>query len=58
VPLASLAAEKTYGTFEVSRNGKLHRTWQIDHEGHRIWGITANLTRRFRDLALSGETQW
>ncbi len=34
------------------------RTWQIDHEGHRIWGITANLTRRFRDLALAGESEW
>ena len=41
-----------YGEFRISRGGAEHRTWQIDHDGHRIWGITANLTRRFRDLAL------
>jgi 8-oxo-dGTP pyrophosphatase MutT (NUDIX family) len=58
VPLANLAVEKTYGTFQITRNGKVHSTLQIDHDGHRIWGITANLTRRFRDLALAGETQW
>ncbi|MGB3024767.1 CoA pyrophosphatase [Paradevosia shaoguanensis] len=58
VPLAKLASEVAYGTFRVRRNGQEHSTLQIEHEGHRIWGITANLTRRFRDLALTGETQW
>jgi 8-oxo-dGTP pyrophosphatase MutT (NUDIX family) len=55
VPLAMLARLESYGTFRIRRNGVEHTTWQIDHEGHRIWGITANLTRRFRDLALTGE---
>lgn len=55
VPLALLADDHAYGTFRISRNGKEHSTWQIQHEGHRIWGITANLTRRFRDMALAGE---
>jgi 8-oxo-dGTP pyrophosphatase MutT (NUDIX family) len=55
VPLAMLARLESYGTFRIRRNGVEHTTWQIDHEGHRIWGITANLTRRFRDLALAGE---
>jgi 8-oxo-dGTP pyrophosphatase MutT (NUDIX family) len=58
VPLHLLAAEASYGTFRIRRDGREHTTWQIDHEGHRIWGITANLTRRFRDLALAGETEW
>jgi 8-oxo-dGTP pyrophosphatase MutT (NUDIX family) len=58
VPLAVLAAQASYGTFHIRRNDREHTTWQIEHEGHRIWGITANLTRRFRDLALAGETEW
>jgi 8-oxo-dGTP pyrophosphatase MutT (NUDIX family) len=55
VPLALLNRDESYGTFRIARNGVEHTTWQIEHEGHRIWGITANLTRRFRDMALSGE---
>lgn len=53
VPLARILRHETYGEFRIRRDGKEHRTWQIDHDGHRIWGITANLTRRFRDLAMS-----
>jgi 8-oxo-dGTP pyrophosphatase MutT (NUDIX family) len=52
VPVARLLREDSYGTFRIARNGREHQTWQIDHDGHRIWGITANLTRRFRDTAL------
>jgi 8-oxo-dGTP pyrophosphatase MutT (NUDIX family) len=55
VPLALLAREESYGTFRIRRNGREHTTWQIEHETHTIWGITANLTRRFRDMALAGE---
>lgn len=58
VPLEKLASEAAYTTLRVSRDGKEHSTIQIEHEGHRIWGITANLTRRFRNLALVGEEQW
>ncbi len=53
VPLQRILAADSYGEFRISRDGKEHRTWQIDHDGHRIWGITANLTRRFRDLAMN-----
>lgn len=53
VPLQRILLKESYGQFRVTRNGAEHRTWQIDHDGHRIWGITANLTRRFRDLAMS-----
>ena len=55
VPLQRILDAGTYGEFRIKRNGEEHRTWQIDHDGHRIWGITANLTRRFRDLAISEE---
>ena len=52
VPLRRILAPETYGEFRIERNGQEHRTWRIDHDGHRIWGITANLTRQFRDLAM------
>jgi 8-oxo-dGTP pyrophosphatase MutT (NUDIX family) len=58
VPLRLIAEETSFATFRINRRGVEHTTWQIDHEGHRIWGITANLTRRFRDLALAGESTW
>src|SRR5690606_29316953 len=56
VPLDFLMREQSYGTFRITRNGKEHTTWQIPHGGLVIWGITANLTRRFHDMALAGET--
>lgn len=55
VPLRWLAEEGSYGTYRIRRGEVEHTTWQLDHGGIRIWGITANLTRRFRDLALAAE---
>jgi 8-oxo-dGTP pyrophosphatase MutT (NUDIX family) len=55
VPLQWLADEASYGTYRIRRGEIEHTTWQLDHAGIRIWGITANLTRRFRDLALAAE---
>ncbi len=55
VPLETIIDPRSYGTFRITRNGKEHRSWQIEHDGHLIWGITANLTRRFRDMVLTGE---
>ena len=52
VPLNRILDAQTYGRFRISRGGKEHSTWQIDHDGHVIWGITANLTRLFRDLVV------
>ena len=52
VPLTRILDATSYGRFRISRGGEEHSTWQIDHDGHTIWGITANLTRRFRDLTL------
>lgn len=50
VPLERIRRAENFTTFRVSRNGIEHSTWQLDHDGHRIWGITANLTRRFHEL--------
>ncbi len=58
VPLAQLMHPETYLTMRIRRAGEEHTTWQIDHGTHRIWGITANLTRRFYDMALAGEAPW
>lgn len=55
VPLGWLMDLSNYGTFTFTRNGYEHSTPQIKHGEWTIWGITANLTRRFHDMALSGE---
>jgi 8-oxo-dGTP pyrophosphatase MutT (NUDIX family) len=55
VPLDYLMEPANYSTFRINRAGREHSTWQINHSGLVIWGITANLTRRFHDLALSPE---
>jgi 8-oxo-dGTP pyrophosphatase MutT (NUDIX family) len=55
VPLDLLMAEESFGTFRVRRGPIEHTTWQIVHEGLVIWGITANLTRRFYELVLRDE---
>lgn len=55
VPLAMLMREESFGTFRIHRKGTEHTSWQIAHEGQLIWGITANLTRRFYELGLKGE---
>lgn len=52
VPLDMLLRPESYGTYQVARHGVTHSTWQILFDGHTIWGITANLTRRFYELAL------
>jgi 8-oxo-dGTP pyrophosphatase MutT (NUDIX family) len=56
VPLGYLLEPRSYGTQRITRRGTEHSTWRIEHSGLVIWGITANLTRRFHDLALAGET--
>jgi 8-oxo-dGTP pyrophosphatase MutT (NUDIX family) len=56
VPLEWLMDDRNYGTYRISRAGVEHTTWQIAHGDLVIWGITANLTRRFHDMALAGAT--
>lgn len=58
VPLERLMRDESYGTFHIMRGKREHSSWQIQHGELTIWGITANLTRRFHDLALAGEAIW
>jgi 8-oxo-dGTP pyrophosphatase MutT (NUDIX family) len=58
VPLEYLMAPDSYLQQRISRNGRDHSSWRIDHSGLVIWGITANLTRIFHDLALAAEQSW
>jgi hypothetical protein len=55
VPLDWLMDIRNFGTYLIRRNGREYATPQIVHGEFTIWGITANLTRRFHDLALAGE---
>lgn len=55
VPLEWLMDLRNYGTYRIRRDGREYTTPQLRHGAFTIWGITANLTRRFRDLALAGE---
>jgi 8-oxo-dGTP pyrophosphatase MutT (NUDIX family) len=55
VPLEWLMDVRNFGTYRVRRNGEERTTLQIVHGEFVIWGITANLTRRFHDLALAPE---
>ena len=55
VPLDYLMTPGSYDTHRILRGEKEHTTWKITHSGLVIWGITANLTRRFHDMALSAE---
>lgn len=55
VPLDWLMDVRNFGTYRIRRNGREYTTPQLVHGQFTIWGITANLTRRFHDLALAGE---
>lgn len=55
VPLETIIDPRVYSTYRITKFGKEHTSWQLDYDGHMIWGITANLTRRFRDMVLTGE---
>jgi len=55
VPLARLVNDESFDTLRIRRRDVEHTTWQIAHEGLVIWGITANLTRRFYELVLKDE---
>lgn len=58
VPLELLVREESYAEVRLRRGEQHYASWQIEHGGFSVWGITANLTRRFRDLALAGEAAW
>ena len=55
VPLPMLMRNESFGRLHFEHGARKGSTWQIAHEGLVIWGITANLTRRFYELVLKDE---
>lgn len=55
VPFTRLMDGASFDTLRIRRRDVEHTTWQIAHEGLVIWGITANLSRRFYELVLKDE---
>lgn len=50
--LEQLRLAEAYSTYDFTFRARQGRTWRIQHETKLIWGITANLTRRFYERAL------
>lgn len=57
VPLEWLIDGRNYGIYRIRIGNQVRRSWQIAHGDLVIWGITANLTRQFHDMALSAEAR-
>ena len=58
VPLPRLMRSESFDTLHFEYGARKGSTWQITHEGLVIWGITANLTRRFYEQVLKDEVPW
>ena len=52
VPLPVLADHTNYELMTVEFGRERHKTWKIPFQNKAIWGITAHLTRQFRQTAL------
>jgi 8-oxo-dGTP pyrophosphatase MutT (NUDIX family) len=57
VPLAYLMQAASFTTRTIVRNGRHHATRQVEHSGLVIWGITANLTWQFHELAAAARAE-
>ncbi|MGJ8527117.1 CoA pyrophosphatase [Maritalea sp.] len=56
VPLTHLMPDAHYSKIRFVRGDDVKReTWRIDFEDRAIWGITASMTRMFRETALVQE---
>ncbi|WP_051332317.1 CoA pyrophosphatase [Cucumibacter marinus] len=55
VPLAHLREPENYRRHVFHPGGREVKTWRIDFGEHAIWGITAHLTRLFRQMALEAD---
>jgi len=56
VPLSHLVPDQHYSKIRFVRGDEAKReTWRIDYEDRAIWGITASMTRMFRETALAQE---
>ena len=57
VPLPHLIPDRHYSKIRFVRGDEAKReTWRIDYEKRAIWGITASMTRMFKETALAEET--
>ena len=54
VPLSFVLHKDSFSKLTLTRNTRIYSTWQMNYGAHTIWGITANLLRKFHDMALSG----
>lgn len=59
LPLPMIASEASYEpqTLQGALGGEF-KTWRINHAGPTVWGMTAHLTRLFRDRALHEGEDW
>lgn len=56
VPLPHLIPNRNYSRIRFVRGDEAQReTWRIDYQDRAIWGITASMTRMFRETALVQE---
>lgn len=56
VPLPHLIPAHHYSKIRFVRGDEAQReTWRIDYQDRAIWGITASMTRMFRDLVLTSK---
>lgn len=56
VPLPHLIPNRNYSRISFVRGDEAQReTWRIDYQDRAIWGITASMTRMFRETALVQE---
>ena len=55
VPLRLISSEAGFGKFRIRHKDEEHTTWQVVHDTQRIWGVTANMTRRFYEQVLREE---
>lgn len=58
LPLPMIADEKSYAPEVLTGSGQKFNTWRIGHAGPTVWGMTAFLTRQFRDRALHDGDVW
>lgn len=54
VPLEQLFAPQSFEHQQTRWNGRLRRYYQMDYEGHRIWGVTAGIIQDLRTKLYGG----
>lgn len=50
VPLDVILSPGSLRVMRRERLGTRFRLWELEHEGHRIWGATAGMLKTFKDI--------